>query len=228
MTSLLDVVDDLTLPKHTTVMQDVMTATRDADGNDHLRPTGRRTKATVTTPPLLTQLQEAIRSSIGGTAGGASLAHERSMLDSEALHQAMIMTNTIGDWCGMVGARHDRTNPATSLRAWYATRLATNPTQASDDWYENHLRGWVGFIWSKLDPVRERDLPDGCPVCGATEWWRAGERYPRPLVVRYRGNDPDMIERARALCRACEQVWSVRELAYELEQATGGNVSGRP
>jgi hypothetical protein len=217
--TLLDVVDDLTLPKHNPVTQDVMIEVTDTETQAvTVRASGRTRKGFVTLPPLLTQLQDAIRSSIGGTASGASLAHERSVLDADALQKAMIIASTIGDWCRLVDAHHDRADMCASLRGWYTKRLATNPTQAEDDFYQGQLRGWVSFVWAKLDPVRERELPDACPTCGAAEWWRDGERYHHPLVIKYRPNDADMIERGRALCRACEQVWGIRELAYALEQ----------
>lgn len=216
---LLAVIDDLTLVKHLPVTQDIVTIVTDDEGTEHTRATGKTRKAHVTLLPLLDQLRDAIRSSIGGTAAGASLAHERSVLDADALQKAMTIASQIGDWCRIVGARHDRADLTGSLRAWYTARLATNPTEAEDDWYRHQLQGWVSFIWSKLDPIRERELVDAvCPVCGADEWWRSGERFRHPLVVKYRTNEADMIERGRAMCRACEHVWGVRELAYELER----------
>jgi len=225
VSTLLDVVDELTLTKPAPVIQDTVepiidpttgVQATDDEGNPRWHKTGTR-REWVSLAPLLTQLQDAITGSIGGPAGKGGLAHERSVLDADALHKAMVIASQIGDWCRAVGARHDRADMCGSLRAWYAARLSTNPTEAEDDWYRGQLQGWVRFVWSKLDPVRERELPDACPVCGAVEWWRDGERFLRPLVVRYRSNDADMIERARAVCRACSKVWGVRELAYVLE-----------
>jgi hypothetical protein len=77
---------------------------------------------------------------------------------------------------------------------------------------------WAGYIRAKLDPERERELPDVCPACGAGEWWRDGVRFLHPLVVRYRLGT-ELVGDARGLCRACEKSWGARELAFALENA---------
>lgn len=172
-------------------------------------------------PPLMEQLDEAIRSSIGGSSRGASLAFEGAVLNTGALFTAMKISTQIQDWCRMVKVKPVK-NSTADLRAWYAARQATRPE--SDDWHTRQLHKWAGQIRGLLDPPRERDLPDACPVCGATEFWdpKTGTKYLRPLVIQYRPSDADMLQQAKALCKACEQVWSVRELAWELENRHAG------
>lgn len=206
---LLDAVDDLTKPTRKKIIQDGPIGSG-LDGQN---------VATVVTPALLDQLDSAIRSSIGGAStSGASLAFEGAVLNTGALFTAMKISSQIQDWCRMVGVKPVK-NSTTDLRSWYAATLATTTDTKVDTYRVKVLRGWAGKIRGLLDPPRERDLPDSCPVCGATEWWdpKTGTKYLRPLVIHYRPNGPDMLQQARALCRACEQVWNVRELAWELE-----------
>jgi len=209
---LLDAVDRLTKPDRRSIRQDLLT-----EG----KVTGTQ-RVTVELPPLLERLDEAIRSSLGGTAGGASLAHERAILDTDALFMFIKIASIIRDWT--IAARLRPTGDAgKDLRAWYTATLAHPLSDEVEAFHSRMLHGWAGQILGKLDPWREKDLPDACPVCGATEWWNKadGLPYTRPLIVRYKPDGADMIQQARALCRACEEVWSVRALAYDLEQAAG-------
>lgn len=200
MTDLMDAVDRLTLPQRFKQMQDTEVVT-------------------VELPPLLMQLDAAIRSDIGLTVSGASLAHERNLLDADALHKFMQISSQIKDWCRMVKLVPSR-DPVTDLRRWYVKGMLTLD-EAGQSFYTRMLTGWANLIRSKLDPERERELPGCCPVCESGEWWRDGVRFVHPLVVRYRVGD-DLVDKARGFCRACEQVWSARELSYAIEQKQSG------
>lgn len=167
-------------------------------------------------PTLLQQLETAVTSSIGGTTRGASLPSERIILDADALFRAVKIRNLINDWCRRANVRPGR-DTTRDLRAWYAATLATGLTDEQEHFHVGLMKEWVGFIRGKLDPTRELDLPFACPVCGAHTWWQSGQEYRRPLVVRYQPEGPDMVSRARGLCRACDRVFGVRELAYALE-----------
>lgn len=206
MTDLLDAVDALTLPDKSKVIQQ--------------NKAGITCVSPVELPSLLEQLDEAIRSDLGSTARGASLAHERSILDADALFRFMVISSMIKDWCRIVGVIPDRT-AGENLRAWYVGMLSKHTDDAGTEFYVSKMRSWANLIRAKLDPARERELPDACPVCGASEWWRDGSKYFHPLVVRYRPSGPNMVQEARAVCRACAEVWGVRELAYALEKAQG-------
>lgn len=203
---LLTAVDDLTLVQNTRERQEVLEAGKVIG----------HTTVTVTLPPLLEQLDDAIRSSMGGNTSGASLAHTRSLADDDALSKFMQISSQIRDWCRMFKVTPGD-KPAANLRAWYAATLAKDLDISVEGFYVKTLTGWAGLIKSKLDPWREKDLPDSCPLCGARTWWQDGAEYYRPLVIRYHPDDPEMVKNARASCRACEAVWPVRALAFELE-----------
>lgn len=167
-------------------------------------------------PPLLVQLDEAIRGTIG-IGGSGSLASQRNMLDSDALARFSQISSTIKDWCRTVHVR-PTADAAPNLKLWYA---AFHGTEAASKFYESQLNSWRGQIAQKLDPPKVWLQPGSCPVCAAETWWSKSthEEYKFPLVVEYHETGPNLIQEARAMCRACEQVWSVRELAYLLEQA---------
>ena len=213
----LKAVDDLTLPVRFKHLQE-----RRKDG----RPVMQERHPVIDVvkvelPPLLQQLEAAVTSSMGGPAGKGGLASERSPLDADALFHAVQIRSVIADWCRIVAVRpaHDATR---DLRAWYAATLSRGLTQAQEADHVSRMRSWIAFIRFKLEPAREMDLPWSCPICGADTYWDAGKEYRRPLIVRYLPQGADMVNRARALCRACERVWGVRELAYLIEHPEAG------
>lgn len=203
MTDLLTAVDDLTQPSPPrTITQETST--------------GQTITTTITDAPLLDQLEESIRATIG-IGGSGSLPNERSMLDGEALHQFTIISSTIKEWARAAGVQYKRqAGPSELLRAWYVRFMASNP---SDDGVNYHLKAlskWAAHIHAKFDQPKIKDLPDRCPVCDAGTYWKDAQEYPRPLVIQYK-EGADMIEQARGLCRACAKVWGARELAWALE-----------
>ena len=202
---LLEAVDALTKEQHHKVIQQLDAAPPWKDGTQKV--------TRITQPSLLGQLDEAISSSMGGSTPGARLASESSVLNVTALYEAIKIAELVKDWCKLAGITPTK-DTADNLRKWYVTTLSDGDEHA---WHLDYLRRWAGTIINLLDPPRQKDLPDECPVCGANEWWDKtnGQRYGRPLVIRYRDDAPD---KAKAMCRACEQVWNARELAYALEQ----------
>lgn len=184
---------------------------------DLSRPSGTKT-TTIELPSLLEQMDAAIRGTMGGA--GGTLPSERNLLDSDALFKMIKISSTVADWARAVGAAVHRRDAGRTLKGWYITYSQGQTRLEADRFHIKKLTGWAVQIEAKLDPPRIKDLPDPCPVCGASTWWLASTRseYPRPLVIEYRPTGPDMIREARALCRACEHVWGVRELAWELEQ----------
>lgn len=204
---LLDEIDKLTTPNRTKIVQETIAGQTP-------------TIATVTLPPLLAQLEDAIVGTVG-IGGSGSLPNERNMLDSDALHKFLTIKSLIRDWALSVRAEVYPEDPARTLRAWYVKYMASNRELASVRFYTSKTRGWVALIEAKLDPPRVRELPDKCPQCNATEWWNPVDkhRYLHPLIVEYRPTGPDMIQQATAKCRACDATWGVRQLAYEIELA---------
>lgn len=196
MSDLLDIVDELTLPKPVKVPTDdgYTWATEDA---------------------LLVQLEEAIRSTTGRT-GGRSASHTRMILDADALMQFHRIASTIGDWCRMAGAKVTR-DPVKDLRAWYAATLKSNDTT---EFYLQHMRSWVALIRGKLTPKTTLEILGSCPECDATEWENdEGETIPHPVVVEY---DPDSVmSTVKWSCRACGASrageFAQRALAFDAE-----------
>ncbi|GAB3125871.1 DUF7341 domain-containing protein [Glaciibacter psychrotolerans] len=208
MSDLLSAVDALTQPVRSMVIQ----------SND----AGITCTSPVVLPSLLERLQASIQSSMGGSSSGASLASERAPLDTGALFEAMKITAQIDSWChsAKIMPTHQ---PANDLRAWYVATLSRPADEAREDFCVKQLGKWARSIEAMMDRPREKELPDDCPTCGAKEWWKAGERYHHPLIVRYRPDDP--VGSATAMCRFCEKVWNARELAFELEGHAAGQVA---
>lgn len=216
MSELLDAVDALTLP--------IIDRVPHGEG-----------VAIVSQAPLLEQLDAAIRGQMATTAGGAAtLISARGVLDSEALFQMVRITSQIKDWCRSVSVE-TRAEPVDLLRSWYVAYAASNPEEAGERFYTGQLRKWRALIEDKLDPANEQLLPEPCPnpECpqgvdertGRPIWWDPRTREPQtdPLVIRYRKSDgADIVNKARARCRACGQEWSVRELAWEIESRHNG------
>lgn len=224
MTELLDAVDALTLVTHHKVRQDVLTTFLvTTDHGDRLakpveqqHDTGQSRTVTATEPPLLQQLDDAVASSIGGSASGATLPSERSILRADALYQAVLIRKHIREWCEVAAVPIPRNATSSeALRAWYAGMFSMDATNSP--WHLDQMTGWARSIRAMLNPPHEMDLPFACPICEANTWWdkATGDLIGRPLVIRYRDGEP--VDNSRALCRACEQVWSVRELAWQLE-----------
>ena len=204
MNDLLDAVDALTKEQHYKVIQHLDAQPPWKDG------TQKTTR--IPQPSLLTQLDDAITSSMGGSTPGARLASESSVLNVTALYEAIKIADLVKDWCKLAGI-HPSKDTSDNLRKWYVCTLATDDEHT---WHLGYLKRWAGTITNLLDPPRQKDLPDNCPVCGASEWWdkTSGNRYMRPLIIRYRDEAQST---ATGLCRACETVWTARELAWALE-----------
>lgn len=200
---LLDLVDDLTLPRNVEVKTDEGStwATEDA---------------------LLVQLQDAITSTTM-RAGGRSLGHERMILDADALMRFHQITSAIGDWCRIEGvqiARNPR-DPVVDLRTWHAARI-NRPLgeRESDGFYVDQMTAWANLIRGKLSPRKRLEWVDPCPECAATHYTEeSGDTAARPVVIDYDPNHP--FQSVRWECRACGTVregeFAVRYLARASE-----------
>lgn len=211
MVEVLEAVDKLTLPARSKILQ---------DGPVGSGLAGQQV-VTVVSDALLVQLEAAIRGTIG-IGGSGSLPSERNMLDSDALHRFAVISSTIRDWATSLRASTHPGDSAATLRAWYVAFRAVERNDAVVRFHLKKLLSWVGQIEAKLDPPRVRDLPDPCPKCEATDWFNPVDklRYLRPLRIEYRPTGPDMIQEARARCQSCGEGWAIRQLAFEIEEAT--------
>lgn len=168
--------------------------------------------------PLLTQLDDAIRGAMSGTAGAtASTASTRSLVNSDALHQLTMISSLIIDWSAAVGAPQRR-DPLNGLRAWHAAVLTLDIPRP---WYTRLLRTWAGTIRAIVNPPKTRELEYPCPVCKASSWDDGeGSAGPFPLVQTYHPDAPTASANVR--CRACGARWegveAMEELANELTE----------
>ena len=211
---LLDAVDALTKPVRTKIIQDGPTGTGLA---------GQHT-VTVELPPMLEQLDLAIRGSMVGIGGSGSLAHQRNVINADAFYLFTKISSTIKDWARIVGAKVTPDDIGATLRAWYTKYTIKQVTLDAERFYTRQMSTWAGQIESNLRPLRMLIIPGRCPVCSADTWWSKAnhEEYKFPLVTEYNAeNGANLVQSARSLCRACETVWSVRELAYLLEHPAG-------
>ncbi|SFR75993.1 hypothetical protein SAMN05428970_2000 [Agromyces sp. CF514] len=146
--------------------------------------------------PLLVQLEEAIRSSIGGSMSGAGLASTRNLLDPAALYQSMLITDAIGSWCRLAGVKPTR-DASADLVAWHAA------SPDAGEFYTAQLVGWAEFIRAKMDPTKALEVSGACPECGATVWADLdGVEHPRPVLLTYHPEDP--LTTVAASCRSAE------------------------
>lgn len=206
MTDLLTAVDRLTKPEHQHIAQ------KD--------DTGRWLKAhTVTHPPLLQRMHEAVHPSSNRTAGSASSASTRSPIDLDALFEYAKMTAQIRDWCRIEHIPPHR-DPVTALRQWYVARLI-HP--GDDTWHIRQLTGWARIIRDHLNPPERFTVKAPCPCCLVTGYGdeiNGGDTW--PIEVRYRLTDDGRMVDHIAFCRACGTTWvgkeAVIELADEIEE----------
>lgn len=201
MSELLDAVDDLTLPRNVKVATD--------DGHTW-----------ATEDPLLTQLEQAVSSTLNSGSGAGGAPWSRNVLDSAALHQAAIIRSTIGDWCRIAKAPVKR-EPITDLRAWHAARLSLTDRE-SDPFYINQMRAWAGQIRNMVNPPKIIEITAPCPTCGQGVYTNdLGEKVPNPLQLSYRPESGSIWADAKALCRACSAIWDtewrLRELRHDID-----------
>lgn len=206
MTDLQTVVDDLTLIRNHANVQECMPGEcKVTAGVRHTRPHKHTTYTS--TPALLRSMQDAITASIGGTSRGRSLAFERNVLDTDALEQAMKISSAIEDWCHIVDARFNRRDLSASLIAWHAAWDALHPGDAETGFYVAELRGWSGFIMSKVNRSEHTNLELPCPVCGVTRYTKGdGDEDSWPIKITWQRGD--LKRTAKAKCAACGAEWA--------------------
>lgn len=166
-------------------------------------------------PPLLVQLELAIRSSMGGTVSGASLASERNILDNDALYEFVHIAERIRSWCHLAGFRPVR-DPMRDLLAW------NDAVPDANEAYVFEMRGWERRITNRVTPSKSIEVEEPCPTCGALTWWDGeGAERPRPVVVSYLRDDP--LGTVTAVCRqeTClatwQGEWAVRLLRAQVD-----------
>ena len=214
MIDLLTALDDLTQPVNRKIIQET------PDGPE---PTS---VVRIIDPSLLDQLDNSIRANMGGSTKGGSDPATRSLVDAAALMRSMQISGEVSDWARAAGAIIDKGSISNTLRAWHGKFIGRATQEDRMQYYTRRLVKWAAQITATLDPPREKDLDCACPDCGAIEWWNSsnGERFTRPLIIRYRPDSPTMVEDARASCRGCGESWGVRDLQRRIELDVGESI----
>lgn len=165
-------------------------------------------------PCLLDQLETAITSTMGGAGASKAAKNTRQVLDSDALHMALMIKRQIVDWCLPVGVTPQK-DPVWNLIAWRDAR------PDAGDYYVRKLQEFATQIREKLDPPRRREVLTPCPVCAATTWVDAeGETKPHPMEVTYKPDE--ILTTLRAVCRSCLAAWEGGEAVAELGDEIAG------
>lgn len=209
MTSILDTLDELTKERHDHIVP------RNDDGT-----LGKAHKVTV--KPLLVQIREATYPSSNSDGGSAAQPSTRAVIDFDALTIYAEITAWIRAWCVDVGLETIN-DPPVDLRRWYMYWDSHNPDDNDIQARQKRMREWVRKIKDHLDPPVTFEADGSCPICGAEQWGNAIDGGSiRPIRIQYRRTEDGAMQDERALCRACETVWSgsesVRELADELAE----------
>jgi hypothetical protein len=170
--------------------------------------------------PLLTQLEEAVRSSFGGSSAGGS-STTGMPLNSGAMELALKILSQIRDWCRLAGVFPSK-DARDNLVSWSIAYQGTGVVQTA------MMEGWASDIRVLLDPPRRVPIARGCPVCKADKHTDAEGVVSLPVVVEYdsalAGYDRAAAEATmRAGCRVCDAVWEGRDAIVELMEELGGD-----
>lgn len=194
---LLDAVDKLTKPHTTRVMQE-------KNGITCISPVDHE--------PLLLQLRNAVAGGIGAHEGSSSSARERIPFDAGAQALFDSIAKQINAWyITLPNAREER-HIHDRLRDWYidhANRLrAGKITDESDHATTKLVEGWAHAVEAMFDPPRTVEIPGACPECGGAFAIdvKTGDRI-TALVVEYRNQGQETMEKAEGHCRSCEASW---------------------
>lgn len=180
----------------------------------------------VTVPPLIGLLRDAIVSSTTGR-GGGSLPSERNVLDSDALDAYRKIEAEIIDFYRSVTASKPFASPEQNLRQWFiAISNDFRAGKIADEKMFEYIQNWVNWIHrieEKLFPPTQLEVISDCPICGK-RWTlnQAGESIPA-IVIVYREPSSARVgalSRSAAKCRDCGTVWRgdrrLRELAFAI------------
>lgn len=155
--------------------------------------------------PLLVMLQNAVRSSTGGTAAGATDPAERNTMNLEAFELREQITQEVL----MLTRKHtkDRPNPMLGYAVRHlAEKLDAlrNSSQVTEHDYLYAIRrakSWRERIWGLMHKPGEKEL-DFCPACNVAKVTNADGEIQAALVAHY-SQDAEPV----AKCRHCGTEW---------------------
>jgi hypothetical protein len=155
-------------------------------------------------PPLIRQLEAAIRPNKGG--GGSGGSKPGDVIDMTALALWEEIAADIGIHTQEAGLT-PRQNRIEALQQW-------EMMDSDDDWAEflTHVtQDWIDRIQALLSPVRPYKPSQPCPSCGLRFH---GEDNQPPLNVHYLGQDGKITHphQWRMECNACGSEWEGKTL----------------
>lgn len=149
--SLLDAVDELTLPRmmRTVIPEGDYRETEEAHTEEH--------------PPLL----ELLLAGTGISKASASSAI-RIPIDADALEMWGQIRDCIRLWCKQLKATFDQDDLLGSTRRWYLAHSNAHRARKVSDVIDHDVtlmvQGWVRMIENKFDPPEKREWKDACPA----------------------------------------------------------------
>ena len=196
---LLTAVEALTKPIRSAFMQHEVTGT---DRNARAEGIVKREDAS-----LLEQLRQAITSDLGGGAGSARPARERTSLDVAAFSLYEDIDGRVRAWLLDVGVRpSSKAELGSILTRWYILWKQKHVEDSAIRAHQLILERWASSIRDLLDPPVKQEITSPCPSCGAM-WATVGKgeetESVRALWAVWREN----AEESYGLCRSCDKVW---------------------
>ena len=157
-------------------------------------------------PPMLDMLDEAKRSSLGGTSAGRSPDAERSLLNLKAFSLYEHIDGTTRAWWRETSKSRCPDDLRVALASLFGTLNALHAShQITDNRYGHITRQfprWRVQIWELFDPPIVKELTGACPNCDETTYSNPeGERSPALLAFYWKGIRPE------AKCQRCGEHW---------------------
>jgi hypothetical protein len=204
---LLEAVDRLTQPYKVRV-------TSEQDGVPENR--------TIDLPPLLEQLNDAIKSTQTSVRRGKTLANERSVIDASALMlEAGIRESLRVMWHDLFGSAIRPRSLSRQVAGWHVEfrkRALDGSIHADQVWRLAKLvQGWTRQIDLKFDPPVTLEITRPCPNCDTSHVFDfMGDRV-AAVVISWRRS----FDNSAALCRSCAKSWvgesELRQLRWEID-----------
>lgn len=177
-------------------------------------------------PPLLEQLQDRIRTTLGdsGTRGANTGG---SPIDISAFDKAREIDRDVRYWIEQLGGRPGADLTLTQLvRSWYLLRIGGVTPVGEDDRYRIILEKWATTVRDILDPPEQ--IPyrgQACPLCGETSAVKTVEGDADDAVALWAFLRPAYREEGSyGMCKACNRVLATDPDPLALRRIMNGTV----
>lgn len=177
-------------------------------------------------PPLLDQLQDRIRTTLGD-AGTPGANTGGSPIDLTAFDKEREIGKEVRGWIEKLGARPGGDLTLNQLlRSWYLLRMGGVNPVGEDDRYRVTLEKWRTAILDILDPPKQ--IPyrgQACPLCGESQAVKVVEGDADDAVALWAFLRPAYREEGSyGMCKACGQVLARDDDPLALRRKMNGTV----